>query len=197
MTGIKLPHDWYPDSLPPGVSLGARSWLYSSFAFIHCRSTRPAPVRIGADSGVYYTSFFDLGPSGQVEIGDFCSVVGAVFATNGRVEVHDYAFLAHDVTIADSAWSTPPRSATPARAKAPAIIVGPNAWIGARAVLLAGAVIGANAIVGAGAVVDGPVPDDAVVVGNPARIVRSGSVAQASRRGTWATTDAGLPATIE
>ena len=38
--------------------------------------------------------------------------------------------------------------------------------------LLPGIVIGAHAMVGAGAVVPASVPDGAVVVGNPARVVR-------------------------
>lgn len=47
-----------------------------------------------------------------------------------------------------------------------------NASIGANATLLAGVTIGAYAMVGAGAVVTKDVPDYAVVVGNPAKIIR-------------------------
>jgi acetyltransferase-like isoleucine patch superfamily enzyme len=47
-----------------------------------------------------------------------------------------------------------------------------GAKIGANATLLPGIVIGENALVGAGAVVVDDVPDGAVVVGNPARIVK-------------------------
>ncbi len=48
-----------------------------------------------------------------------------------------------------------------------------NAWIGAGAIVLPGITIGQNAIVGAGSIVTKDVPDDAVVVGNPARVIRS------------------------
>jgi acetyltransferase-like isoleucine patch superfamily enzyme len=47
-----------------------------------------------------------------------------------------------------------------------------GAKIGANATLLPGIVIGRNALVGAGAVVVDHVPDDKVVVGNPARVVK-------------------------
>lgn len=47
-----------------------------------------------------------------------------------------------------------------------------GAKIGANATLLPGVVIGENALVGAGAVVTEDVPDGAVVVGNPARIIK-------------------------
>lgn len=48
-----------------------------------------------------------------------------------------------------------------------------NAWLGARAIVLPGVTIGENAIVGSGAVVTKDVPDNAVVVGCPAKIIKT------------------------
>lgn len=53
------------------------------------------------------------------------------------------------------------------------ITIGDNVWIGGMAVICPGVTIGADAVVGAGAVVTKDVPPGAVVVGNPARVVRS------------------------
>ncbi len=53
------------------------------------------------------------------------------------------------------------------------ITIGDNVWLGGGAIVLAGVSVGENAIVGAGAVVTKDVPPNSVVVGNPARIVRS------------------------
>src|SRR5260370_34148445 len=97
-----LPHDWFPRSLPPNVIIGPRSWVYSAFAFLHCRSRRKCAVRVGQDSGVYNGSFFELGPGGEVEIGNYCSVVGAVIRTDLRVVIEDYALVSHEVVIADT-----------------------------------------------------------------------------------------------
>jgi len=44
-----LAHDWFPRALPDNVVIGERSWLYSSFAFLHYRSDQPCGVRIGSD----------------------------------------------------------------------------------------------------------------------------------------------------
>ncbi len=171
-----LPHDWFPQPLPENVVLGPRSWCYSAFGFTHYRSQRPCGVRIGSDSGIYHGTFFDLGPEGEVEIGNYCTLVGAIISTNGRVVIGDYSFIAHEVVLADS-FAAKPCPDTPAglpagaRPPAPRISIGMNCWIGARAVLLAGAFIGEGAIIGAAAVVDFEVPPFAVVAGNPARVV--------------------------
>lgn len=52
------------------------------------------------------------------------------------------------------------------------ILVGDNVWIGYGAQVMGGVSIGSNSIIGAGAVVTKDVPDGAVVVGVPARIIR-------------------------
>lgn len=160
-----LAHDWFPRPLPDKVSLGDRTWLYSSYAFQHSFGV----VRIGADCGLYNGTHFELGPEAEVEIGDFCTVVGAIIVTNGRVSIGDHTFIAHEVVIASTPFAVPPTGA-PELGCAP-IVIGPGAWIGARAVILGGARIGANAIVGAGAIVSGDVPGDATAAGSPARIV--------------------------
>lgn len=53
------------------------------------------------------------------------------------------------------------------------IRIGNDAWIGGGAVVLPGVTIGARSVVGAGAVVVRDVPPDTVVVGNPARVMRT------------------------
>jgi acetyltransferase-like isoleucine patch superfamily enzyme len=187
----RLAHDWFSRALPDNVAIGDGSFLHSSFAFLHCRSRRqPLAVTVGRSSGVYRGSHFDLGPRGRVDIGDYSALVGVIIATNGRVTIGDYCFLAHEVVIADAAVAIPWRSDAAAEAhdargeqgnasdddgdladEAPAISLGDDVWVGAGAVLLRGAHIGNGAVVGAAAVVDFAVPDRAVVVGNPARIV--------------------------
>mgnify|MGYP002393330242 CR=1 FL=1 len=54
-----------------------------------------------------------------------------------------------------------------------AIHIKKNAWIGAGATILQGVTIGENAIVASGAVVSKDVPDNTVVGGIPARIIKT------------------------
>lgn len=179
-----LEHDWFPQPLPENVTIGERSWLYSTFAFRHYQSRQPVGLRVGDDTGLYNGTFFDLGPEGEVQIGDFCSIVGAIFATNGRVTIGDYSFIAHEVVISDHDIARPfedydeQRQLTHTTTR-----IGENVWIGARAIVLGNVEIGEGAIVGAAAVVSGDVPPFTIVAGNPARVVRKIPVPRASRGG--------------
>ena len=58
-----------------------------------------------------------------------------------------------------------PASATP-------VVIGDGTLVGANAVVLEGVQVGSNAVVAAGAIVTQDVPDNAVVAGNPARIIK-------------------------
>jgi len=54
-----------------------------------------------------------------------------------------------------------------------AILIKRNAWIGAGATILPGVTVGENSIVAAGAVVNKDVPDNSIVGGIPAKLLRS------------------------
>lgn len=180
MKGQKLEHDWFPEALPSNVFLGERNWLYSSFAFRHYYSKQPIGLKTGHDTGLYHGTFFNLGPNGEVRIGNYCTLVGAIICSDRRIVIHDYVFIAHEVVLADSFAATPFTNATnlkedktqPPESSPVSILIGENAWIGARAVLLEGTCIGEGAIVGACSVVCHDVPAYTIVAGNPARVIR-------------------------
>lgn len=52
------------------------------------------------------------------------------------------------------------------------VTIGDNVWIGGRAVINPGVTIGNNVVIASGAVVTKDVPDNVVVGGNPARIIK-------------------------
>ena len=57
------------------------------------------------------------------------------------------------------------------------VTIGDNVWIGGRAVINPGVTIGDNVVIASGAVVVKDVPDNVVVGGNPARIIKEIDVA--------------------
>lgn len=167
--------DWFDRPLPGNVRIGAGSWLHSAYAFLHSESRRACALSVGRNTGVYRGSFFELGPQGEVRIGDYCTLVEVIIATNRLVVIGSYSFLAHEVVIADhfvaAPWRADPGSIVPPAQDEPSVVLGDDVWIGAGVTLLGGARIGDGAVVGAGAVVQFEVPAGAVVAGNPARIV--------------------------
>ena len=72
--------------------------------------------------------------------------------------------------------------------RAQEIRVGDGAWIGMACTILAGVTIGPGAVVSAGSVVAKDVPADAMVAGNPARVVMRDIDEQSANRRTTATT---------
>ena len=52
------------------------------------------------------------------------------------------------------------------------VIIGRNVWIGAEAKIMPGVTVGDNAVIAGGAVVTKDVPMDAIVGGNPAKVIR-------------------------
>ena len=53
------------------------------------------------------------------------------------------------------------------------ITVGNNVWFGGNVTVLAGVTIGNGVVIGAGSVVTKDVPDNVIIVGNPAKIVKN------------------------
>ncbi len=97
-----------------------------------------------------------------------------------RVRIHSNVFIPEFSVLEDDAWVGPCVVLTNARypqgRDVKRTLAGPRllsgAKIGANATLLPGVTIGRGALVGAGAVVVRDVPDGAVVVGNPAHIIK-------------------------
>jgi len=107
--------------------------------------------------------------------------IGArTFANVGLVALDVAAItIGDDVQIGPNVQlltATHPLEPEPRRAKWEAgepIAVGDNAWLGGGVIVSPGVTIGRDAVVGAGAVVTRDIPDGALAVGVPARVVRS------------------------
>ena len=86
----------------------------------------------------------------------------------GGITIKDDVQIAGNVSLLTNNHDPYDRMVLPCKP----ILIQKGAWIGANAVILRGISIGKHAIVGAGSVVTKDVPDYAVVVGNPARVVK-------------------------
>ena len=138
------------DSIGPGT----RIW-----AFAH---VMPGAV-IGADCNICDHTFVE----DDVVVGDRVTLKSGVFLWDG-LRVQDDVFIGPQATFTNDPF---PRSRQPFHGAVTTLCAG--ASIGAGAVILPGVTVGERAMVGAGAVVTKDVPADSVVVGNPARVVRT------------------------
>lgn len=115
----------------------------------------------------------------DVMIGAFCFVAsGAKIGSGTRIQSHtsvwDGVVLKENVFVGPAAMFTNvkhPRVEFPRASHFDRTLVSKGATIGARAVLVAPVKVGRYAMVGAGAVVTKNVPANAIVVGNPAKVV--------------------------
>ena len=109
-------------------------------------------------------------------VGDRCKISSHTFICEG-VEIEDNVFIGHGVVFINDSYprATSAEGAlqTEADWKVERTVVKKGASVGSGATILSNIVIGENAIVGAGSVVTKDVPPNAIVVGNPARFVRT------------------------
>jgi len=112
----------------------------------------------------------------KAKIGKRCKISSHTFICEG-VTIEDNVFIGHSVTFINDSY---PRATTAtgglqteADWKVENTVVKKGASIGSGATILSNVSIGENAIVGAGSVVTKDVPPNTIVVGNPARILRS------------------------
>ena len=110
----------------------------------------------------------DIAIEDGANIGFNCEVFSASRVTIGR----DTLLAAYCYVIGgDHDFSDPSVSILAQGRRSSGVTIGAGAWLGAGAKILDGVTIGDRAIVGAGAVVREAVPEGAIAVGIPARIV--------------------------
>ena len=86
----------------------------------------------------------------------------------GGITIEDHAMIAANVQLISNNHDPYGRMVLPCKP----VLIKESAWIGAGATILPGVCIGKHAVVGACSVVTKDVPDYAVAVGNPARVIK-------------------------
>ncbi|KAI9481846.1 transferase hexapeptide repeat protein [Coemansia mojavensis] len=127
---------------------------------------------VGDDKAIIESpTFFDYGINTHV---------GKRFYMNGmcvildcaRVDIGDDVMFGPSVQIYTAEHPTDPAERLTGYESARPIKIGNNVWVGGGAIIMGGVTIGNGVTIGAGSVVTKDIPDNVVVVGNPARIVK-------------------------
>ena len=111
----------------------------------------------------------------NASVGKRCKISSHTFVCEG-VEIQDNVFIGHSVTFINDSY---PRATTASGElqtevdwKVEKTVISKGASIGSGSTILSNITVGENAIVGAGSVVTKDVPANAIVAGNPARVLR-------------------------
>ncbi|MFN2524376.1 MAG: DapH/DapD/GlmU-related protein [Mycobacteriales bacterium] len=127
------------------LEIGVRFKIWSA----HRQTLVSGPGRIRIGNGVFINS-------------------GVVVYSEAAITIGDDVALANEVYVMDTgSHGIEGRNPEPAP-----VSIGDGTWVGARAIVLPGVTIGKRVVVAAGAVVTKDVPDEVLVAGNPARVVR-------------------------
>ena len=125
---------------------------------------------IGEDVNIEHGATFSKNVSLGKESG-----IGINAYIQGETHIGDYVMMGPDCCIwtinHETLDTSIPMCKQGSKLEQP-VFIGNDVWIGSRVTILPGVHIGNGVIIGAGAVVSKDIPDMAVVVGNPAQIVK-------------------------
>jgi acetyltransferase-like isoleucine patch superfamily enzyme len=133
-------------------------------------------LQIGDQASIFRDCILETGLGGELIIGPgsaihprcqvnayYSSILiggGVMIAPNCALYSYDHGVLPGE-----------PISQQPLQTKGN-ISIGDGAWLGVGVIVLSGVRIGTGAVIGAGSVVTQDIPDDAIAVGSPARVIR-------------------------
>ena len=120
--------------------------------------------------GLYPPFYTDCGKNIHIGKNVFINM-GCKFQDQGGIFIGDGALIGHNVVLATLNHAKSPQDRS-SMLPAP-IHIGKNVWIGANATVLPGVTIGDGAIVAAGAVVTRDIPENTIVGGVPAKVIRT------------------------
>ena len=157
----------------PHICLHDRVYIGAN-VIIH-QAHQGGDVNIGSEVQLYRDIVMETGSDGSIYIGEkthiqprcFLSAYKGSINIGSRVEIApNCAFYPYNHGINASS----PVRAQPFVSKGN-IYIGDDAWLGYGVIILHGVTIGKGAVIGAGSVVTKDIPESAIAVGNPARVI--------------------------
>lgn len=185
---LRLDHDWYAGGIPLNVSLGRDVYVDTSYGFAPFFSEQSPGLALGEATGAYDRATFMVGKKGRVNVGAYTVLNGTYIVCHEHIRIGSHCLIAWGSVITDT-WlaadtsiderrdvlhraAADPLRCLAAIARPRPVTLEDNVWVGFDSVILPGVTLGRGAVVGCKTVITEDVPAYAVVVGDPARIVR-------------------------
>lgn len=179
-SGLKYQPSW---QLKGGAKIIRQGWLQRVFLHlsngtIEIGSGFKCNNKIKSNSvGLIQPCVFNISsPGSRLIIGDNVGISGSSICARKSVTIGNNVLIGSGCLITDSDahpinWLDRREGRNGSTQCAP-VEIGDDVFIGARSIILKGVTIGDRAVIGAGSVVTKDVPADALVAGNPARVIR-------------------------
>lgn len=163
---------------PGAISVGSKS-VIDDYAALESRvdddSGEESSITIGSHAFIGKHSII-LAKPGRIVLGDACNI-----SSHCRIATQSSIEIGRSVLIAAYAYIGPGNhiiadAETPimeqGMAQGRGVRIGDNVWIGTRATVLDGVTIASGAVIGAHSLVAEDVPENAIVAGTPAKVIR-------------------------
>lgn len=126
--------------------------------------------------GLYQRTIIIARGTGKVIIGDHVGISGSTIYARKQITIGNNVLIGANTKIIDNDFhplDVYARNANDfSKLENRAVEIGDNVFIGCNCIILKGTQIGNNCIIGAGSVVCGRFPENCVIAGNPAKIIR-------------------------
>jgi acetyltransferase-like isoleucine patch superfamily enzyme len=133
-------------------------------------------VRIGKGAHIHRDCIIETGQGGSLSIGEDTHIQPRCqfSAYKGAIEIGRWVQIAPNCSFYpyDHGFKSGELIKSQALRTQGGIVIGDDAWLGVGVIVLDGSRIGAGAVIGAGSVVNSEIPDEAVAVGAPARVIK-------------------------
>ena len=145
------------------INIGEKTSLFSSFS--------------SNMLGLYQRCIIVARYGGVIEIGRHCGISGSTIYSWESIKIGNYTRVGANCKIIDNDFHPVEleyrhKGLNKEHAHRAPIVIGDDCFIGMNSIILKGTTLGNNVVVGAGSVVHGTWPDNCIIAGNPAKLIK-------------------------